>query len=161
MRKVRLSLGVMLCIVASALADDVGMIRLDKDVIAPLETVNITVPDVNDICTIYVTTPTGHEHSFGGAITDRVCSATYTPSYSAGTYEVYAVKDGLATETDEFVVASGNEAKDIVMSNWGADSNYYFPGQNIVFSFDLADSDGTPLGGFPKWPAPQKLVQFL
>ena len=124
------------------------MIWLDKAVVSPLEAINISVPDVNDICTVYVTLPTGSQQVINAAITDHVAATVYTPSYAAGTYQVYAVADGTQTETDQFVVASGSSGKDIIISNWAADSDFYFPGRTISFSMNLGDSDGAALGGF-------------
>jgi len=115
-----------------------------------MQTLAITVHDVNEVCTIHVTTPLGHQHAFSGTIADGICTASYKPSYLLGVYHIYADVDGSPTETDTFTVAVDTAGTDLVVSNWQCDKSAYVPGQDLTFTFDLADSDATPLAGFAR-----------
>jgi len=124
-------------------------IRLDKNVLAPLETLTITVLNVYTSCTIEVTTPSGVVHSFGGTIADGKCTAAYIPSFLLGTYQVTATADGEITETEQFIVSS--DGSNISIQNWQADQSSYYPQRDITFSFDLEDPNShDPLSGFSK-----------
>lgn len=133
------------------LADETGLLRTDSNSLAPLETLNITVIDVNTTCTINVTTPTGQVQSFTGTIVDGNCIGDYKPSYLLGIYEVNAVADGNTTETDTFTVTAGdNWAYDIQITDFNVTPNYYLPQQNLTFTFNLSDSNLAILNSFAK-----------
>jgi|GEM_PF-2012451 len=126
----------------------IDFIRLDKTTLVPLETVNITVLNVHSSCTIEVTTPSGVVQTFGGTIAEGKCTSGYTPSFLTGTYQVRATADGETTETEYFTVTSGGG--DIVILNWQADHDSYYPERDINFTFDLEDPNHNPLSGFSR-----------
>lgn len=131
-------------------ADDTGLIRLDRDTLAPLETINITVLDVNSSCTINVLTPSGALHNFSGTISDSNCYAPYIPSYQIGVYEVNAVRDGNETEVDEFTVGIDDWGNNINVTDWQSDQSEYLPGKEFTLTAQLLDSNSTPLDSFSK-----------
>ncbi|UCG49765.1 MAG: hypothetical protein JSU94_08275, partial [Phycisphaerales bacterium] len=133
-----------------AFGDDTGMLRTDRESLAPMETIQITVHDANSSCTINVLTPTGHLQSFAGTISNGNATASYTPSYLLGVYEVSAVADGNMTETDSFTVASPNIGASVQIEEWSTDKGFYRPQENLTFTFELADSQGSALTGFTK-----------
>ncbi len=135
-------------ITVPGLADDAGLLRTDSNSLAPMGTLNITVMDVNAACTINVTTPTGHRQSFGGTLAGGICTAQYKPSYLLGAYEVNAVADGNATETDIFIVSVDDWGNSINLITWQADSNEYLPGESVNLTSEINDVNGFPLTSF-------------
>ncbi len=129
-------------------ADQSGLIQTDTDSLSPLQTLTITVYDVNDFCEITVTNPLGVVHTFSGQIQDSQATASYIPSYLPGTYEVYAETTGPTpvTETDAFQVTAPSDA--LTIQNWQCDVANYVPGQNLSFTFDLSDSSASAMSGF-------------
>ncbi len=134
--------------VLPASADQSGLLQTDVDWLGPLETVQITVYDVNDFCQITVTNPIGVAQTFAGQVQDGQATASYVPSYLPGTYQIYAETTGSIplTETDTFAVLTPSDA--ISIANWQCDATHYVPGQNLTFTFDLSDSTLLPLSGF-------------
>ncbi len=121
-------------------------LNLDKNNLYPLETLNITVDNVQHSCIINVTTPAGIVHSFSGAISEGQGSAGYIPSYLPGTYQVEALADGCPAGTDEFNVPLGNTP--INIQNWQAVWASYYPARDITFTNDLKDPCSNALTGF-------------
>ena len=113
---------VLLLAVPTVLADQSGLIQTSSDSLSPLQTLTITVYDVNDFCEITVTNPVGVVHAFSGQIQDNQATASYVPSYLPGTYEVYAQTTGPipVTETDTFQVAMPSDA--LTTENWQCNS---------------------------------------
>jgi len=130
--------------------DDTGLLRTDRENLAPMETINITVHDVNSSCTLSVLTPTGHLQNFTGTISDSNCHAVYIPSYLVGTYEVSAVADGNTTETDTFTVASDDWGGEISLITWDSSTAEYLPGEQIVLTAEIVDGNLSPLTSFSK-----------
>ncbi|MHC4636313.1 MAG: TlpA family protein disulfide reductase [Planctomycetota bacterium] len=143
-----ISIFAIVMIALPVLADQAGLLRTDSNSLAPMETLNITVIDVNATCTINVTTPTGYVQSFGGTIVDGNCIAQYKPSYLLGLYEVNAVADGNATETDIFTVTVDDWGGSIDLVNWQADISEYLPGEPVTLTADINDGNGLPLASF-------------
>ena len=97
---------VLLGIAPFAAADQSGLLQTNLDSLSPLQTLQITVYDVNDFCQITVPNPNGVVHTFSGTVQSNQATASYIPSYLPGTYEIYAQTTGPVpvTETDTVTV---------------------------------------------------------
>jgi len=141
-------IGLLLLAVPSVRADQAGLLQTDANSISPLQTLTITVYDVNDFCQITVTNPVGIVHTFSAPVQNNQATASYVPSYLAGTYQVYAQTTGPVpvTETDTFQVLKPSDSLSI--QDWQCDATEYVPGQDLTFTFDLEDSSASPLSDF-------------
>ncbi len=133
---------------SSALADRAGLLQTNVNFLSPLQTLQITVYDVNDLCTITITNPLGVVHTFSGQVAGNQATGSYIPSYLPGLYHIFAQTTGPVplTETDTVEVLSASDSLSI--SNWQCNSSSYVPGQDLTFTFNLADSASAPLTGF-------------
>ena len=131
-----------------AQADQSGLIQTNINSLSPLQTLGITVYDVNDFCQITVTNPIGIVQTFSGQVQGDQATAGYVPSYLPGTYEIFAQTTGPVpvTETDTFEVLTPSDSLSI--QNWQCGSGSYVPGQDLTFTFGLADSILSPMPGF-------------
>lgn len=125
-------------------------LTIDKAVVAPLETVTLTVSDVNDLCSFSVLTPAGHLHTFGGSVSGGICTASYTPSYMTGVYEVSALRDGEPTVPRTFTVGTADWGDQIHLVEWQVSPTQYFAGEPIVLDARLQNNAAGPLTGFSK-----------
>lgn len=121
-------------------------LQLDKTQLTPLQPLNITVRNASSACSITVTTPAGDLHTFSGTIAGGVCTASYIPSFQAGTYLVSAVADGVPTETEECYL--NVTSKPITIRNWSVNTDSYYPERDLTFTFDAVDRSAVPLAGF-------------
>lgn len=121
-------------------------LQVDQTQLTPLQPLHITVLNVSSSCTITVTTPAGDLHPFSGTIAGGVCTASYIPSYQAGTYQVNAVADGVPTETEECYLNVTSEP--ITIRNWDVNSDSYYPERDLTFTFAAIDHNAVPMTGF-------------
>lgn len=136
-------------LISQAKGDLSGLIQTDANSLSPLQTLQITVYDVNDFCMITVTNPNGIVHTFSGQVQDNQATASYIPSYLPGIYQIFAETTGPVpvTETDTFQVDIPSDS--LAITNWQCDSGTYLPGQDLTFTFDLSNAAG-PGSGFSK-----------
>ncbi|MCP4710562.1 MAG: hypothetical protein GY869_18215, partial [Planctomycetes bacterium] len=125
----------------------VGALQIDKNTLAPLETLNITVSNIQATCTITVEMPDGSVQSFSPAVTNGTIVTTYNPSYLTGMYQIWAVVDGCETETQTFNVPAA-ETEDISIDYFQANDTSYYPERDLTFTVDLVDPNTDPLIGF-------------
>lgn len=125
-------------------------LALDKTTAAPLETVVLTVSDVNETGTFTIVTPSGHIYNFGGTLNAGVCTASYVPSYMTGLYQVSAQRDGVPTETKTFTVGIADWGRQIHLVQWQASPVQYFYTEPILLNARLQDNSAAPLNGFSK-----------
>ncbi len=139
--------GLWMCISVLGVGDNNGLIQLNKDTLNPLETLQITVFDVNDVCQIHVTNPAGIVQTFTGTIQSGQCTASYVPNYLPGIYEIYAQTTGPVpqTETDTFTVSYAQNT--LAISNWQCNQSSYAPGREMAFTFNLTDALSQPISG--------------
>ena len=133
-----------------AFGDDTGLLKTDRESLAPMETIQITVQDVNSSCMVNILTPTGHLQSFAGTISDGNAAASYRPSYLLGTYQVSAVADGNTTETDTFAVEADDWGGEIDLVEWKCSKAEYLPGEQIVLTAEIVDGKSAALTSFSK-----------